>query len=163
MKKILFVMLSAIAIGTPSFAQDAQDEKPSFQVGGDFVVPWNYTGPNTRQGMQAGGHIQAYLNESVTFDVTALFGVENKPGNEPIFLNPGLSVYLPTYIVQPYLSAALPLLLNNGKDIGLQGSAGFQFGLPRGLALRYSVDTAYYFDADVWVVNWVHAGVALNF
>jgi|JI10StandDraft_1071094.scaffolds.fasta_scaffold269772_1 hypothetical protein len=157
MKKLFLAFLTSLTLSGSALATE-------FQFGGDFVVPYRTDSPSGRLGMLAGGHLQAYISDALAADFTALYGVEdNGFADKPLYLIPGISVYLPTYVVQPYLSGNLPILANNGKDIGLQGAAGIQFGLSQGIALRYSVDVAYYFDAEAMIVNWVHAGLAVKF
>lgn len=159
MKKVLLAIVATFILSSSAYA-----DAPRVQLGGDFVVPYRVDAPKSRLDMLAGGHIQGYLSSAVTADFTALFGVEDSgAADRPIYLSPGISLYLPTFIVQPYLSANLPILINNGRDIGLQGAGGLQFGLLPGILLRYSVDVAYYFDTEAYIVNWVHAGVAVSF
>ncbi len=158
MKKILFlVACSTLFLSSSSFAA------PTFQLGGDFVVPYKVDDPSGRLGMLAGGHVQLGMNESTTLDFTALFGIEDRGfADKPTYLIPGFSFYLPTVIVRPYISANVPILINNGNDVGVQGAGGVQIGV-LGVALRYSVDVAYYFDQESVIVNWVHAGLAIGF
>ncbi len=157
MKKLLLAFLTSLTLSGSALATE-------FQVGADFVVPYRVDSPKGRLGMLAGGHMQAYISDALTADFTALYGVEDSGfADRPWYLIPGITAYLPTYVVQPYISGNLPILANNGQDIGLQAAAGIQFGLSQGIAVRYSVDAAYYFDSEAYIVNWVHAGLAVKF
>ena len=136
----------------------------TLQLGADLVVPYRTDSPSGRLATLAGAHGELFLSNSTAVGFAALFGMENKGfGDEPVYFIPGFTLYVPSPIFQPYLQANVPVLLNNGKDIGIQGAGGLQWNLLAGLGLRYSIDVAYYFDAEATIINWVHASAVFTF
>ncbi len=157
MKKLLFVVLMLLS------AAPAHAER-SFQVGADLVVPYQMNSPKGRLTLLGGGHGEVFLNDATSITLSALFGLEDTaPADRPFYLTPGISFYLPFPILNPYIHADLPILLNNGKDIGVQAGAGVLWNIILGLGIKYSIDVAYYFDSEAKVVNWANIGAVFTF
>jgi hypothetical protein len=152
MKKIIFILFISI-IGIAPLTASAR----TLQVGGDLIIPYRVDSPSGKLETLWGGHGELFLNDNVAADIGAFFG------DTSTYIVPGASLYLPSPIFNPFVQANLPILVNNGKDIGIQGGAGLLWNVLAGLGLKYQVDVAYYFDAHATVVNWVHAGACFTF
>lgn len=157
MKKIIFAILLAVT-SLPVIV-----EARTIQVGGDFVVPYRVSSPRDRLGSLAGGHLDVFLNNYVSAGSGIFFGVQNDDvGDKPLLITPGLTFYLPTPVLNPFIRANIPIRLTGNKDAGAQGGLGLLANLGP-VGLEYSVDATYYFDAKSTIVNWVHVGVVLTF
>jgi hypothetical protein len=159
MMKKLFLMILAGLILAPAMRADAK----SLQLGADIVVPYRTDSPSGRLGTLGGAHGELFLSDSAAVNLTTLFGIEDTAGNEPVYFIPGLSLYLPSPIFKPFLQASVPVLLNNGQDVGIQGGGGLLWNIIAGLGLKYQVDVAYYFDTEATIINWVHASAVFTF
>jgi hypothetical protein len=154
MKKIFLLALATLVL-TPSMKLEAK----TLQLGVDVVVPYQ---SDTRLVTLGGAHGVFYIHDSFAVNLTTLFGIEDAPGDAPIYFSPGVTYYFPV-ILNPFLAANVPVLVNNGGDIGVQGGAGLLWNIILGVGLKYQIDYAYYFDADQTVINWVHAGAVFTF
>lgn len=158
MKKIFWVLfLSTLTLPIVAHAK-------IFQAGADLVVPYRTSSPSGRLATLAGIHGDVFLNDYVSLGAAALWGVTDRGfAEEPFYLVPGFTLYIPSPLFQPFLRANVPLLLNNNKNIGIQGGVGLLWNILAGVGIEYSIDVARYFDPNETIVNWVHLGAVFTF